>query len=224
MSVLENTSPQAGARREALLEAALEVIARKGFHHTSIADIAARARASRATVYLYFRDKRDILAAIARRVEEGIIAAIDAWVPLPESPSRPLPPALLVEQLQRMIDARIAQGLDAIRANADAARLVLRLERGHDDVADATRHRIDAHIVGAITRDVERAIGNGWARRCDAPMTARYLFGGIQKLVADALDDERPMTVDVPAIAREIGTLMFFGLAHPDLLRHVAGA
>ena len=61
-------SPRAGTRREEILEVALEVISRKGFHDTSIADIARGARASRATVYQYFHDKRDILLALAERV------------------------------------------------------------------------------------------------------------------------------------------------------------
>lgn len=212
-------SAHVGARREELLEAALEVIARKGFHRTSIADIAARGNASRATVYQYFRDKQDILVAIAQRVERRIIAATDEWVPLPHVPGDPPSPALLVEQLRRMIDARIAQVVGAIGANADAARLVLRLERGQDHAIDDTRHRIDAHIVGAITRDIELAIAHGWARPCDAPMTARYLLGGIEKLVLDALDGAPPLALDLELVAREIGALMFFSLAHPDLLR-----
>jgi AcrR family transcriptional regulator len=215
-------SPQGVARREELLEAALAVMARKGFHDTSIADIAALGRASRATVYLYFRDKRDILAAIARRVELRLLGAIDTWVPLPASPdttpreSRPCP---LVDQLQRMIDARITQVMAAITANADAARLVLRLERGHDGVVDDTVRRIDAYIIGTLTKDIEAAIANGWARRCDANMMARYLLGGIEKLVIAALDAERQLEIDLAAVEREIGAFIFFGLAHPTLLR-----
>src|SRR5262245_15065281 len=76
-------SPRADARREEILEVALEVISRKGFHDTSIADIARGARASRATVYQYFHDKEDILLALAERVANSVIAAVDVWVPLP---------------------------------------------------------------------------------------------------------------------------------------------
>lgn len=44
---------------------------RKGYHETSIADVASRSHASRATVYQYFGDERDILAAIGQRVEQA---------------------------------------------------------------------------------------------------------------------------------------------------------
>ena len=89
MSVLRQSdaprrlSRHASARREQILEAAIEAMARKGFHETSIADIASRAKASRATVYQYFADKREILAAIGQRVEQAILQAIDTWVALP---------------------------------------------------------------------------------------------------------------------------------------------
>jgi AcrR family transcriptional regulator len=116
-------SPQAEARREKLLAAALEVMSRKGFHQTSIADISARARVSRAAVYQYFRDKRDVLAAIAASVEQLITGAVDAWAPLPGAPpgapgTAPEPRAL-IDQLRLTIDTRAAQVLAAIAANAD---------------------------------------------------------------------------------------------------------
>jgi AcrR family transcriptional regulator len=216
-------SPQAEARRESILAAALEIMSRKGYHRTSIADIAARARVSRAAVYQYFGDKRDILAAIADRVERLITGAIDAWAPLPISdrPRTAVEPSALIEQLRRMIDARASQVVVAIAANADAARLVLRQARGVDRQADDALRRIDAHIVGVLGQDVQTAIEHGWARPCDAPTIARYLLGGVQKLLMDALDPEHPLELN-DSVVREIGALVFFGLAHPDLLARVA--
>src|SRR5262250_1338566 len=114
------------ALRDGILEAALEVMSRKGFERASIAAIAGRAGVSRATVYQHFCDKQDILAALAERIAQRIIAAIDTWAPLP-------PPAHAGKhELRAMIDARVAQILAAIAANADATRLVVRLTRGSD--------------------------------------------------------------------------------------------
>jgi AcrR family transcriptional regulator len=220
-------SPQAEARREKILAAALQVMSRKGFHQTSIADISAGARVSRAAVYQYFRDKRDVLAAIAASVEQLITGAVDAWAPLPAAPpgdpgTAPEPRAL-IEQLRLMIDTRAAQVLAAIAANADAARLVLRQARGVDKFVDDAMRRIDAHVVGILRQDVQTAIDAGWARSCDAQTIARYLLGGVQKLLIDALDPEQPLALDTPTVVREIGALVFFGLAHPDLLALAAG-
>jgi AcrR family transcriptional regulator len=212
-------SSQASARREQILEAAIEAMGRKGYHATSIADIAARSHASRATVYQYFGDKRDILAAIGRQVEQGIIGAIDTWVALPPraAGSDIEPRDGLTQRLRAMIDARIVQVIQALSIHADAARLVLRLVRGKDGLDDVMR-RIDAHVVGILAADIRTAIARGWARPCDAEMTARYLLGGIEKMLMDALDPEQPIALDTEEVTQQIGALVFFGLAHPDLI------
>ena len=218
-------SPQAEARRRSILAAALELISRKGFHQTSIGDISRCARVSRAAVYQYFRDKRDVLAAIADAVERLITDTVDAWVPLPsgvgDQPGTTAEPHALIDQLRLMIDRRTSQVVVAIAANADAARLVLRQLRGVDTLVDDALRRIDAHVVGVLAHDVQTAIDHGWARPCDAQTIARYLLGGVQKLVTDALDPEQPIELD-ESVVREIGALVFFGLANLDLLERLA--
>jgi AcrR family transcriptional regulator len=214
-------TPRADARREEILEVALEVISRKGFHDTSIADIARGARASRATVYQYFCDKREILLALAERVANSVIGAIDAWMPLPhvtEGGDGASDRGPLVKELRAMIDSRIAQVLTAISADADAARLILRLVRGKDEQVNDVMRRMDTHVVGVLARDIGAAIARGWARSCDPQMVARFVLGGIEKLVIDALDPEQPIALDLASLGREIGAFVFFGLAQPYLV------
>jgi len=217
-------SNRAEARRDKIFAAALEVISRKGFHQTSIADIAGRARVSRATVYQYFCDKRDILASLTDRVAQRLIDAMNAWAPLPTGPGETMtsPPSLATgEGLRRMIDTRISQILDAIADNSDAFRLMIRLKRGDEGLVDDAPARIDDHVVALLTRDIQAAAGFGWARTCDAQMIARFLLGGIQKLLEDAFDRPDPVRLDTESIANEIGALVFFGLAHGDLITTV---
>jgi AcrR family transcriptional regulator len=216
---LHALSPRADARREDILEVALEVISRKGFHDTSIADIARGARASRATVYQYFHDKREILLALAERIAKGVIDAVDAWVPLPRLPadgaSDPRP---LGDRLRAMIDSRIAQVVAAISADTAAARLVLRLPGANDRQVNDVMRGLDTHVVGVLACDLEAAVAHGWARPCAAQMTARFILGGIEKLLVDALDPQPPLALDLAAVAHEIGALVFFGLAQRHLL------
>jgi TetR/AcrR family fatty acid metabolism transcriptional regulator len=51
-------------KHDLILEAAIEVFAEKGFHHARIADIARRAGVADGTIYLYFRNKDDVLLTI----------------------------------------------------------------------------------------------------------------------------------------------------------------
>jgi len=49
------------AKRRAILDAAVESFAQKGFHNTRIADIARQAMVADGTVYLYFQNKDELL-------------------------------------------------------------------------------------------------------------------------------------------------------------------
>src|SRR5262245_21452975 len=177
-------SPQAEARRDEILEAALSVISRNGFHQTSMAAIAARAGVSRAAVYQYFSDRGDVLLALADRVAGRVIEAVDAWAPLPSAPAaepqdESAEPSRSIEaELRRLVATRVAQILLAISAYVDAARLIVRLRRANEGPATGALRRIDEHVVGVLARDIETARGYGWARECDAKMISRFLLGG----------------------------------------------
>ena len=215
------SSQEADVRREAVLDAALVVISRTGdFHQASIGAIAARAHVSRATIYHHFVDKQDILVALADRSARRITEAADAWEPLPRGPSRAEggPGYVSMEsQLRRMIETRIARILNVIAANADAVRLLVQLARGDDQRLDAAVRRLDDHIVGILGQDIRIAIAEGWARQCDPEAVARFLIGGIEKLVVGTVGRYEPVALDVQALVREIGDMIFAALAHPDL-------
>lgn len=51
-------------KHDLILDAAIEVFAEKGFHHARISDIARRAGVADGTIYLYFRNKDDVLLTI----------------------------------------------------------------------------------------------------------------------------------------------------------------
>lgn len=51
-------------KHEKILEAAIDVFAEKGFHHARISDIARKAGVADGTIYLYFRNKDDVLLHI----------------------------------------------------------------------------------------------------------------------------------------------------------------
>jgi AcrR family transcriptional regulator len=211
----DSLSGLAGARREEILDAALHLFSRRGFHDTSISQIAAGTGISRSAIYQYFHDKRDILIALAQRVEEQMVAAIDAWEPLPAPPDiSQEDPEDLKTQLRAMIDMRIGQFLvTATAQNMAGTRLVLRSLRGHhDELREATR-RIEAHVLAVVTKDVRAAIRFGWARECDPEPIAIFLLGGIEKLLFRALDAEEASEVDQAALIRETGQFIFFGLA-----------
>ncbi|TGK11608.1 TetR/AcrR family transcriptional regulator [Leptospira fletcheri] len=72
---------RAEARREQILEAALEVFSEKGYHETGIADIAGRLNIGHGTCYRYFKNKLDILHALVDRILIGLIEVVKKETP-----------------------------------------------------------------------------------------------------------------------------------------------
>ncbi len=62
-------------KREAILRAAIETFAARGFFHAQVADVARGAGVAAGTVYLYFRGKDDLLISIFERTMKEAIAA-----------------------------------------------------------------------------------------------------------------------------------------------------
>lgn len=66
------------AKREAVLQTAARAFAENGYHRTSLEEIAARLGVSKPTIYYYAQNKDDLVAAIAARALDEIVAAMDA--------------------------------------------------------------------------------------------------------------------------------------------------
>jgi len=64
----------AGPKREAILRAATDVFASRGFFNAQVADVARVAGVAAGTVYLYFRSKDDLLVSIFERTMSEALA------------------------------------------------------------------------------------------------------------------------------------------------------
>jgi TetR/AcrR family fatty acid metabolism transcriptional regulator len=61
------TDAQPAPKRDAILRAAIDVFAERGFFNAQVADVARAAGVAAGTVYLYFRSKDDLLVSIFER-------------------------------------------------------------------------------------------------------------------------------------------------------------
>jgi TetR/AcrR family fatty acid metabolism transcriptional regulator len=64
-----------GDKRDALLRAAIETFAARGYFNAQVADVARTAGVAAGTVYLYFRGKDDLLISIFEKTMKEAIAA-----------------------------------------------------------------------------------------------------------------------------------------------------
>ncbi len=65
------------ARKRAMINSALELFEKKGYHRTTIADITSRSGTSHGTFYLYFKDKNALIREIVDTVMEGTWKAVE---------------------------------------------------------------------------------------------------------------------------------------------------
>src|SRR2546428_1279158 len=64
-----------GPKRDAILRAAIDVFAERGFFNAQVADVARAAGVAAGTVYLYFKSKDDLLVSIFdRSMRDGLAA------------------------------------------------------------------------------------------------------------------------------------------------------
>jgi AcrR family transcriptional regulator len=203
-------------RRDQILACALEVFAAKGFHGSSIADICSRAGIGRATLYQYFEDKRDVLVALVDRIAQRVIDACAAGPRLSASLAGERAPTR--EQVLGWIEARYAQILTTVFEDAATARLLLRAARGCDGLVDQTLRKIDAHVIDVLETGIRRSLDAGLIRPCDPHLLACFIVGGLEKIVLEALEDDR--SIEVAHVAHEAAMMQFHGLVRRKSSTH----
>jgi AcrR family transcriptional regulator len=171
------SAKQRAARREQILAAALKCFSRDGFHQTTMADIVRESGLSQGTLYLYFKSKDDLIAAIAddRHRRETVLNA------LAEGEQTPLQSILLLSRLYASSLAETANA-DGLRVSLQGWAEALRNERVKTGVLEGVRL-----ARGALVRVIRRGQKRGVLRtKLDAAAAARVLIAIFQGFVLQA--------------------------------------
>jgi len=81
--------PRTSDKRRRILDAAVRVFARKGYFSARVSDVAKKAGVADGTIYLYFRNKEDLLVRLFDEVMSRHLAqAREAVCALPSAPER----------------------------------------------------------------------------------------------------------------------------------------
>lgn len=77
-------------KRERILEGAIEAFAAKGFHRTRVSDVAKAAGVADGTIYLYFKNKDDLLASVFQETLDRFWARGQEYVDSASTPREQL--------------------------------------------------------------------------------------------------------------------------------------
>ena len=82
IAAVEPKTNKAKETRNKIVRAAKEVFARKGLNKSTVHDIAKKAKMGYGTFYLYFKDKKDVFAALVAQIEDDLYSAKKSEVDL----------------------------------------------------------------------------------------------------------------------------------------------
>ena len=162
-------STAAEEKRRVILDGAVRVFARKGFHASRVGDIAEEAGVAHGLLYHYFSSKDDVLETIFREHWTALLERIH------EAEESGEPP---IEQLRGIVRAMF----HGWRHEPDVVRVVIREIARSAEVEQRVGELVKP--IGAIRRIVERGQRRGEFRRdLDADTAAVIVYGAIDELI-----------------------------------------
>jgi AcrR family transcriptional regulator len=141
---------RSGERRDAILAAALDEFASRGFEVARLDDVARRAGVAKGTIYLYFRDKETLFQELVRTMLTPLVGTIEALG------AADVPMAMLAD---RIVDLFVSEVYETRRK--DVVRLMISEGRRFPALAEFYYHEVLARIIGAMRALLRRAAARG---------------------------------------------------------------
>jgi AcrR family transcriptional regulator len=205
---------RADARRAQILDVAKAVFVRRGYHVANVADICKAARIGRGTLYQYFDNKQAVMLALMEEVAARVGRILDERPRIGPVPGVQKAP---VEMIVAFCRKRLRELLDAVFIDEPTLRLILRDARGLDGAVDRVIATIDRLVLRAMEADLKAAQDARLLRRGSPRLIARYLLGGVEKMVLTALADDEP--IDLQSIVDVAVEIELFGILHEEVRR-----
>ncbi|MDP3487197.1 MAG: TetR/AcrR family transcriptional regulator [Bacillota bacterium] len=189
------------SKPERILKAALEVIAEKGPHETTIDEIAQRAGVAKGTVYLYFKNKDSLLASLMQVGLDAFDSAVRRRVALHTEP---------LEQLRALIEEHVTQMHNHVKFGK-----IIWSQTSHatlpPDLKDVFRDRARSYV-DLLSTILERGQDCGSMQVLDTRMTARAIIGSMNQAVFDFTDPDFSSGTDCKTIIESIIFFIFNGV------------
>ncbi|MBI2874464.1 MAG: TetR/AcrR family transcriptional regulator [Firmicutes bacterium] len=173
----------------AILEAAGEAFSTKGYHRSTMEDVALRAGVAVGTVYLYFPGKEALFVSLLDHLAQQLLGAVV------EARSR-------VQGVLAKLGASIAQAVRVFAANRSQARIVLIEAVGASPAIDEKLASIHTLLAELVERDLREAVEEGLIPGQDLDISSKALVGTCYEVILGHLRDGRPASLEgsVPAL------------------------
>jgi TetR/AcrR family transcriptional regulator, fatty acid metabolism regulator protein len=189
-------------KRRQLLDAAVRVFARKGYHASRVGDIAEEAGVAHGLLYHYFKSKDDVLEAVFHENWSVLLARI-ASVEETEEPA--------ADQLRHVAAILLRTWLHL----PDVVRVVVREFGRSPELAERIGDL--AQPIDVIQRVIARGVESGEFRSdIDSRVAATVVYGSIDELLTAWVLGRLPSGEDdVAAAEKTLLEVSLLGLRHP---------
>ena len=190
--------PASPEKYQRILDAAVEVIAERGYFHSPISEIAARAGVADGTIYLYFKNKDDVLRTAIDRTYGRFHEQVETAFQTVHDPK---------EQLE--VIARLH--LEGAAVNRNMAILMqTEMRQSARFIAEFSQKHLVRYI--QMVREVVRRGQQSGAFRHDVSdgVVAHCLFGAIDELLSSAVFTGRDY--DAQATAAQVVDVVLNGI------------
>jgi AcrR family transcriptional regulator len=155
---------RASLRRE-ILDAASQLFVEEGYHHVTMRRIAQRIEYSPTTIYLYFKDKNELLAAVCDETFSQLAAKLERLTKTMNSPL-----GYLREGLRTYVDFGLAH---------PAQYRVTFISTSPGLEYSSFEHTVGSRAFGSLRQGVQACVENGDIQAADVDMTAQALWAAV---------------------------------------------
>jgi TetR/AcrR family transcriptional regulator, fatty acid metabolism regulator protein len=190
---LKNTKP----KYKQIIDAAVVVIAENGYHQSQVSRIAKQAGVADGTIYLYFKNKEDILVSLFHEKMGEFIEKIEAEIAGKSSAA---------EKLLTLVEKHF----ELLAADHHLATVTqLELRQSNKEL----RHRINEVLkgyLGTIDSIIQFGKENGeFNPNLDVRLARQMIFGSIDETATTWVMNEQKY--DLPSLAKEVHALLVNG-------------
>ena len=167
------TQRKSNGKYEAILRAAIKVFAGSGFFNSKVADVAREAGVADGTVYLYFKNKDDILASIFNQYMDDALAAGRTSLAEIHDP---------IEKLRRIVHAHL-EGLGRDRNLAVVFQVELRSSTKFMEQFSATKVTEYLELIREVIEEGQRR--GVFRSGLNTKIVAKVLFGALDEMATN---------------------------------------
>jgi AcrR family transcriptional regulator len=169
-------------RIQSIQEATMRVIARKGMASATMQEIAEEAGVAKGTIYLYFRDRDELVEKTFENAMGQLMAQIDQALAANVT---------FEEKLRAVMTAKLA----FFTENREFIRLYLslRMPEGNAQQQRRQKQKCEPHYAGRVARltaVIDEAIARGEVRPIDSKRLAIFLIEGSTAIMIERLNEE----------------------------------